>query len=508
MPDRTQTRKWVGVIRLSRLKDDTHSPERQRQEILRALPQGDQIVGWISDLDVSGSLDPWKRPEFAPWLSDNPPARFDGFLAYRIDRLSRRVIHFSRLIEWCNQRGITVKSATEPFDLDDPIGRAMAIIIAAFAEAELEAIRTRVSGTKDYLRRSGRWPGGHLPWWCEPHTGEDGRPILNPERTAKVREMIEWVIRDRMSLKAVARRLTSEGVLTARALKMLYRGEEPGRISWSSQSVRNILRNPSLRGWATHRGRIIRGEDGAPIRFLDPVIDDEGEWRKLQECLDESKMKYIPKNEERQRSPLRNVGFCEACGEALRHQHAKTRGRRYYRCRSHSDRDLQGCWSRGISADYLESLLEEAVLDRVGHVQRFERVVIPGEDWTVELESLRTYLSDLREEHEMGLFDYRGGREGYLNKVKTLVARIKELEEKSGQPVEDRVEIVRMEGTFGDYWREMTWDERNLWLSSHGVRVYASRASDSRRADSGVVTRVDLGDLEGLEEAAASVTRL
>src|SRR5690606_36520406 len=211
---------------------------------------------------------------------------------------------------------------------------------------------------------------------------------LNPDRTEKVQEMVQWVIRDRMSLKAIARRLTSEGVLTARAMKMLNRGEVPDRASWSSQSVMQILRNPSLRGWATHKGKIIRGEDGTPIRFLDPVIEDEGEWRKLQECLDESKMKYIPKNEERQRSPLRNVGFCEACGEVLRHQHVKTRGHRYYRCRSHFERDLKKCWSLVISADYLESVIEEAVLDRVGHVQRFERVVIPGEDWTVELESL------------------------------------------------------------------------------------------------------------------------
>ncbi|WP_269757228.1 recombinase family protein [Streptomyces sp. CNZ748] len=59
----------LGVVRLSRVSDETTSPERQRRSIQRwADQEGHVVVGWVEDIDVSGGVEPWKRPEFGKWL--------------------------------------------------------------------------------------------------------------------------------------------------------------------------------------------------------------------------------------------------------------------------------------------------------------------------------------------------------------------------------------------------------------------------------------------------------
>ncbi|GGQ32290.1 hypothetical protein GCM10010233_57300 [Streptomyces pseudogriseolus] len=55
----------LGVVRLSRVSDETTSPQRQRRSIQRwADQEGHVVVGWVEDIDVSGGVEPWKRPEF------------------------------------------------------------------------------------------------------------------------------------------------------------------------------------------------------------------------------------------------------------------------------------------------------------------------------------------------------------------------------------------------------------------------------------------------------------
>ncbi|MDJ0384594.1 recombinase family protein [Streptomyces sp. G-G2] len=96
---------------MSKVSDETTSPERQRRSVQRwADQEGHVVVGWVEDIDVSGGVEPWKRPEFSRWLpstigkevssiehrialEESRADEYDIICALKLDRLSRRVLH-------------------------------------------------------------------------------------------------------------------------------------------------------------------------------------------------------------------------------------------------------------------------------------------------------------------------------------------------------------------------------------------------------------------------------
>ena len=121
------------------------------------------VVGWATDIDISGSVAPFDTPEFGDWL-DNKAPEFDVIACWKLDRLSRNTINLNKLFAWCLEHGKTVVSCSEAIDLSTPVGRLIANVIGFLAEGELEAIRERQRSSKAKLRDLGRWSGGKVPY--------------------------------------------------------------------------------------------------------------------------------------------------------------------------------------------------------------------------------------------------------------------------------------------------------------------------------------------------------
>ena len=139
--------KVLGRVRLSRLTDESTSESRQREVIEQWAKANDhEIVGFAVDLDVSGGVDPFETPELGDWLN-NRASEFQIIAAWKLDRLGRDAIRLNKLFGWCIDRGIAVASCTEGIDLNTPVGRLIANVIAFLAEGEREAIRERVSAS-------------------------------------------------------------------------------------------------------------------------------------------------------------------------------------------------------------------------------------------------------------------------------------------------------------------------------------------------------------------------
>ncbi|MEU9111633.1 recombinase family protein [Streptomyces sp. NPDC048483] len=98
---------------------------------------------------------PWERPELSKWF--DRPEQWDALIFWRLDRFVRKVSDFTEMIKWCQAHDKNLISATETIDIRSPIGRVIAYLVSAFAEMEAEAIRERVTGSHDHLRRNGRW---------------------------------------------------------------------------------------------------------------------------------------------------------------------------------------------------------------------------------------------------------------------------------------------------------------------------------------------------------------
>src|ERR1700743_55208 len=96
----------LGRIRLSRSTEESTSVDRQTQSVeMWCQMHGHEIIGWAIDLDVSGSTDPFETPEFGGWLTDAKAVEYDIICAYRLDRVSRRVIPLNKLFGWVLDRG-------------------------------------------------------------------------------------------------------------------------------------------------------------------------------------------------------------------------------------------------------------------------------------------------------------------------------------------------------------------------------------------------------------------
>ncbi|MCC5911257.1 MAG: recombinase family protein [Clostridiaceae bacterium] len=103
------------------------------------------------------------RPQFKKLLEDMKTKKFDVLICYRLDRISRNISDFSKLIELLQKYDIAFVSIKEQFDTSTPMGRAMMYIALVFAQLERETIAERIRDNMMQLARTGRWLGGITP---------------------------------------------------------------------------------------------------------------------------------------------------------------------------------------------------------------------------------------------------------------------------------------------------------------------------------------------------------
>jgi DNA invertase Pin-like site-specific DNA recombinase len=182
----------------------------------------DEAVEWVTDENVSGSIDADRRPELGPVL---PQLTVGDVLAFaKLDRLSRSLHDFAGMIRRSRERGWDLVCLDPPLDLTTPAGRAMAGVLVVFAEYEREMIGQR---TREGLAQSGKRLG-RAP----------GLPAVGGGRPAPIPAGVEAVVRDALAAELpparIADRLNDYGLPSLRG----------GR--WHRESVRRLLARPEL----------------------------------------------------------------------------------------------------------------------------------------------------------------------------------------------------------------------------------------------------------------------
>lgn len=103
------------------------------------------------------------RPNFQKMIDDAKRHKFDYIICYRLDRISRNIGDFAKLIEQLSELDISFVSIKEQFDTASPIGRAMMYIASVFSQLERETIAERIRDNMHELAKTGRWLGGNTP---------------------------------------------------------------------------------------------------------------------------------------------------------------------------------------------------------------------------------------------------------------------------------------------------------------------------------------------------------
>ncbi|MCX4828531.1 recombinase family protein [Streptomyces sp. NBC_01016] len=491
----------LGVVRLSRVSDETTSPERQRRSVQRwADQEGHLVVGWVEDIDVSGALEPWKRPEFGKWLpstigkevsaiehrialEESRADEYDIICALKIDRLSRRVLHVHTLLEWCDRNGKEVTTVEEGINLNTQIGKLLLSLITSFAEGELEAIRARAKSSYNHLVKEGRWRGGRTPYGYREEKQEtgDGWKLVpddyGTDTAGTLREIVRRLIAGE-SANSIAQWLNEDPSKTPTSLdaQLIRNGKPPKGSRWTAANTAKVVRSRCVLGQMefteevvvdgkkTTLRRVVRGNDGRPLQRAEPLIAEKT-WALANERLDENTSKRSGNS--KGGSPLLQVAFC-TCGEPA--YRSPGRNWPYYRCASRTTHKLCPAGSKGIAAHTLEDAVEQAFLLAAGDVERVRKVFRPGVDYTRDIKEVNRALSDLREDREAGLYASDLGKQEYREAYKRLDARRELLIAQPTRP--DTWEGIPTGETYRARWRTLSsWYEKGKELRAAGVRA-------------------------------------
>ncbi|BBY70126.1 recombinase family protein [Mycobacterium paraintracellulare] len=473
------TLRALVVIRLSRVTDETTSPERQREACEQLCRErGFEIVDVATDLDVSGSVDPFTRPVLGRWLAERHD-KFDCLVAWRVDRLTRSIRHLRRLVDWAEDHGKLIVSATEPhFDMASPFAAVLIALLGTVAEMELAAISERNRSAARHNIKAGKYRGGLPPWGYVPDKSSgEWRLIKDDEQVVVIEEVVKRVLR-REPLRSIAHDLTERGVPTPKDSFAKRQGREAKGLGWSSGRLKQSLTSEALLGYAMSGGQPVRAEDGSPIIRAEPILtrDKFDRLRKELESRENRKEPYA-----RTTALLLRVIYC-GCGKQM-YSLKGGKGRQYrYRCASAQYKT--NCGGPSCLAPEADQLVETSILQLLGDSERLEKEWDAGDDHSAELADVDAELADLA--GQLGTAAFRPGTPQRLrlnDRIERLSQRQAELSRDVSRPAGW---VWRPTGErFGDWWASQDVVGRNVWLRDAGVRLIF----DGRY-------NLDLGDVE------------
>jgi DNA invertase Pin-like site-specific DNA recombinase len=282
-----------------------------QREACEAYVASQRAEGWVlvrdryDDGGFSGGT--LERPALKRLLADIEAGLVDVIVVYKIDRLSRSLMDFAKLVETFEAHRVTFVSVTQSFNTTTSMGRLTLNILLSFAQFEREVIGERIRDKFAASKARGMWMGGKVPLGYDV---ANRKLIVNEPEAARVRRVFEVFVEAGSGVETV-RRLRLEGVET-KSGRPLDKGD-----------VYKILNMRTYIGEVTHKGNAYRGEHEAVVpRDL---------WDRAHAILKVSPRRRAAQNRQHAPALLKGVIF-GVDGRALSPTHCIKNGRlyRYY----------------------------------------------------------------------------------------------------------------------------------------------------------------------------------
>ncbi|MBU8900708.1 recombinase family protein [Corallococcus sp. M34] len=283
-----------------------------------------------------------ERPAFQRLLHDVDAKRVDVVVVYKVDRLSRSLLDFAKVMERFNASGASFVSVTQNFSTADAMGRLTLNMLMSFAEFEREMISERTRDKVAAARRKGKWTGGRAPLGYDV---VDKRLVVNEYEAVVVREAFELYVQHQQA-SAVARLLNETGRKTKRY--EAPSGATRAARKWTTQDVLRVLRSPLYAGFVPYGDETHPGEHSA--------IVDRATFHRVQDLLEGPGIQYHGRNPD---YVLRGLLRCGLCGEAMTPGSTRKGEReyRYYRCVTRDKQGKDGCRAAPLPAASLEDFV-------------------------------------------------------------------------------------------------------------------------------------------------------
>jgi site-specific DNA recombinase len=255
-----------------------------------------------------------ERPALQRLLADIEADRIDVVVVYKVDRLTRALSDFAKLVEVFDRRGVSFVSITQQFNTTTSMGRLTLNILLSFAQFERDLIGERVRDKIAASKKKGMWMGGTVPLGYDV---KDRKLIINKAEARTVVDIYRRYLRLK-SVRALKAELDATGIRSKRRVRP--DGTESGNQRFSQGALYLLLQNRTYRGEATHKGNAYPGEHAA--------IVDKPLWDAVQTVLAENRVIRATGANTKAPSLLTGLLFDEA-GERLTPTWSVKKGTRY-----------------------------------------------------------------------------------------------------------------------------------------------------------------------------------
>jgi site-specific DNA recombinase len=341
------------------LEQEFNSLDAQR-ESGEAFIKSQQHEGWVMLPEryddggfTGGNID---RPALKRLLADAEAGKIDAVVVYKVDRLSRSLLDFTKLMEVFDRQKVSFVSVTQQFNTATSMGRLVLNVLLSFAQFEREIISERTRDKIAATKRKGRWAGGVPP------LGYDVEPaakklVVNADEAARVRAIFDLYLAHE-SVAPVLVELDRRGWATKRWQNRS--GVPCGGKPFSKAHLYRLLACPAYAGLSRYKAELHQGQH-------EPIVAEEV-WRKTQAVLNRNRRAGGAPVRNRFGAILKGLLRCRPCGRAMTPAHS-TKGSkryRYYTCTRAQSRGRHACPSKAVPAGPIEAF----VLERVKAVGR------------------------------------------------------------------------------------------------------------------------------------------
>jgi len=301
---------------------------------------------------TGGNLD---RPALKRLMDDIEAGKIDVVVVYKVDRLSRSLLDFSRIIESFDKHGVSFVSVTQQFNTTSSMGRLTLNILLSFAQFEREIISERTRDKMAAARRKGKYIGG-APILGYDIDREASRLIVNDVEAIRVNQIFEFYLKHESLLATVAD-LNNRGWVTKQWTTK--KGVPKGGVSFNKTNLHSLLTNIAYIGKIKYKDEIHEGQhDG----ILDPDLFDRAQ--RLLRLNHRTGGKHV---RNKYGAILRGLLNCSPCDCSMAHSHTKRRNKvyRYYVCTHAQKTGWANCPSKSVPAAEIEQFVVDQIREIV-----------------------------------------------------------------------------------------------------------------------------------------------
>ncbi len=315
-----------------------------------------------------------ERPALLRLLDDIAAKKVDTVVVYKVDRLTRSLADFAKIVEQFDKQGVSFVSVTQQFNTTSSMGRLTLNVLLSFAQFEREVTGERIRDKIAASKRKGMWMGGVVP------LGYDlsNRTLsVNEQEAQAVREIFAAYLRIGCVSK-LQRYLKEQGIVSKPRLSSS--GRSSGGVSFSRGALYELLRNRIYLGQITHKGVPFPGQH---LAVLDPEL-----WGQVQDQLDANLQAKRHRARSSESSLLTGLLF-DPLGVRFTPTHASKGGLRY----RYYTAQVQPTGSRGARTVRLPAAeIEEVITRRMVQLLQSRQALLDTLCLDGGLEDTRTVL--------------------------------------------------------------------------------------------------------------------